>query len=79
MYNRDKSILYYYSNSYKDLYNYFNIHLATFKKHLEKGTYYLGKYLFTDEFEPSANDKQMTHTEVSSMLDNDRKKFKRKK
>jgi hypothetical protein len=79
MYNRDKTILYYYSANYKELINSLNIHYVTFEKHLNKATYYLGKYLFTREFEQSALFKQMSLSEVALMLQKDREKFLRKK
>ena len=47
MYNRDKTILYYYSTQQKDFINNLNISHFTFTKHLNKGSYYLGKYLFS--------------------------------
>jgi len=49
MYNRDKSILYYYSTQQKDFIQNLNIHFETLKKHLNNGTYYLGKYSFSRE------------------------------
>jgi hypothetical protein len=49
MYNRDKSILYYYSTQQKDFIKNLNIHFETLKKHLNNGTYYLGKYSFSRE------------------------------
>jgi hypothetical protein len=41
MYNRDKSILHYYSMQQKDFITNLNIHYVTFNKHLNNGTYYL--------------------------------------
>ena len=46
MYNRDKSILYYFTLQQKDFISKLNISHFTFTKHLTEGTYYLGKYLF---------------------------------
>ena len=47
MYNRDKTILYYYSREQKNFIDNFNIHFETMQKHLKMGTYYLGRYSFT--------------------------------
>jgi len=79
MYNRDKTILYYYSMKWKDFIDSLKIHFVTFEKHLENGTYYLGKYLFTRELEPAAKFKKMTISELFLMLNKDRERFKRKK
>ena len=43
MYNRDKSVLYYYSTQQKDFIVNLNISHFTFTKHLNKGTYYYPK------------------------------------
>lgn len=47
MYNRDKTILYYSSTQQKDFIINLNISHFTFSKHLNKGSYYLGKYIFS--------------------------------
>ena len=47
MYNRDMTILYFSSTKQIDFIRKLNIHHITFSKHLEKGTFYLGKYLFS--------------------------------
>lgn len=49
MYNRDKTILYYSSFKQIDFINKLNISHFTFTKHLNKGSYYLGKYFFLPE------------------------------
>lgn len=75
VYNRDKSILYFYTNNlYNSLVN-LKIHYNTYIKHLTKGTYYLGRYLFSKVFEPNAIYKPMTLLEFSDKLAKDRKKF----
>jgi len=79
MYNRDKTILYHYTRNRGDFIHGLNIHYATFEKHLEKGTYYLGKYLFTSEFAQLAKFKNMSIPELSLILAKDRERFKRKK
>jgi len=78
MYNRDKSILYHCSANQKYFSNYLNIHYSTLEKHINKGTYYLGKYLFTRQFCSLAIFKKLYISEVASMLNKDREKFKRK-
>lgn len=77
VYNRDKSILYFFTNNRKIFLQNLNIHYVTFEKHLAKGTYYLGKYLFSDNFEPTAKFKGMTLFELALKLENDRKSIKR--
>lgn len=74
MYNRDKSILYYFSMQQKDFITNLNISYVTFNKHLNKGTYYLGRYLFTRE--PALNTKisDMSITDLALKLENDRLK-----
>lgn len=79
MYNRDKTILYYSISNVKEFLKNINIHGITFDKHLKNGTYYLGKYLFTKEFEPPVKFKNMSILEVALMLNKDREKFRRKK
>lgn len=79
MYNRDKTILYYSISNVKEFLKNINIHGITFDKHLKNGTYYLGKYLFTKEFEPPVKFKNMSIPEVALMLNKDREKFRRRK
>lgn len=73
MYNRDKSILYYFTNNQKKFLQDLKIHPSTFGKHLAKGTYYLGRYLFTRNFEPTARLKLMTLQDLILKLEKDRK------
>lgn len=73
MYNRDSSILYYYTRKEKYFINYLNINFFTFEKHLKKGTYYLGRYLFSRNLEPTARFKIMTLSELALNLENIRK------
>lgn len=79
MYNRDKSILYYSSMQQKDFITNLNVHYVTFNKHLNKGSYYLGKYLFTREPLLNAKISDITLTELSLMLEEDRVKYNRTK
>ena len=75
MYNRDKTILYYSSMQQKDFITNFNIHYVTFNKHLKKGTYYLGKYLFTREPALNAKISNISITDLALMLEKDRVKY----
>jgi len=79
MYNRDKTILYYYSMQQKDFITNLNIHYITFNKHLRKGTYYLGKYLFTRESVINAKIADISIKDLALMLEKDRVKFNRSK
>lgn len=82
MYNRDKSILYYYTLQQKDFISKLNISHITFTKHLEKGTYYLGKYLFLREKVKTASGPELinkTLPDIALMLQKDRVKFNKNK
>ena len=79
MYNRDKSILYYFTTQQKDFISKLNISHFTFTKHLTKGTYYLGKYLFLRERIHTAEVTDMTLPEIAIMLQQDRVIFNRSK
>lgn len=79
MYNRDKTVLYYYSTQQKDFIVNLNISHFTFTKHLIKGTYYLGKYLFTRFPEITAKVKDISILDLALQLENDRKKFNKNK
>jgi hypothetical protein len=72
MYNRDGSICYYKSTKQIDFVRTLGIHKVTFMKHLEQGTYYLNKYLFSMEELPNAEQSDMTVEQVAIMLDIDR-------
>ena len=75
MYNRDKTILYYSSIQQKDFITNLNIHYVTFNKHLKKGTYYLGKYLFTREPALKVKVTNISITDLALMLEKDRIKY----
>lgn len=75
MYNRDKSILYYFTLQQKDFISKLNMDHTTFTKHLNKGTYYLGKYLFLRERVNTAKVTEMTLPEIAIMLQRDRANF----
>jgi hypothetical protein len=79
LYNRDKSILYYFTLQQKDFISKLNISHFTFTKHLTKGSYYLGKYLFLRERIDRAKVTEMTLPEIAIMLQQDRVKFNRSK
>jgi hypothetical protein len=79
MYNRDKSILYYFTLQQKDFISKLNLAHTTFTKHLSKGTYYLGKYLFLRERVDTAKVTNMTLPEIAVMLQQDRVNFNRSK
>lgn len=79
MYNRDMSILYYSSTQQIYFLRKFNIHHTTFTKHLNKGTYYLGKYLFLREPVLTAKVEYKSDVELISMLEKDRFKFNKNK
>jgi hypothetical protein len=78
LYNRDKTILYYYTLQQKDFISKLNISHITFTKHLTKGSYYLGKYLFSRERVNTAKVTEMTLPEIALMLQQDRVKFRNK-
>lgn len=79
MYNRDRSILYYYAVQQKDFITKLNISHLTFTKHLTNGSYYLGKYLFLRERIDTAKVEEMTLAEIAIMLQNDRVNFNKTK
>jgi len=79
MYNRDKSILYYFTFQQKDFISKLNIAHITFTKHLTNGTFYLGKYLFLRERVDTAKFTNMTLPEIAIMLEQDRVNFNRSK
>lgn len=72
MYNRDGSICYYKSTKQIDFVRKLGIHKVTFMKHLEQGTYYLNKYLFSIDELPNAEQSDITVEQVATMLDIDR-------
>jgi GIY-YIG catalytic domain len=79
MYNRDKSILYYSSFQQKDFIKNLNIHFETITKHLNKGTYYLGKYSFTRERVNKARVSNLTLLDLALKLQKDRIKYNKNK
>jgi hypothetical protein len=75
LYNRDKSIVYFFSLQQKEFISKLNISHFTFTKHLNKGSYYLGKYLFLRERIDTAKVADMTLPEIAIMLQQDRVKY----
>nr|QCI56433.1 hypothetical protein [Hypsizygus marmoreus] len=63
----------------KDFINNLNISHFTFTKHLNKGTYYLGKYLFTRKPELTAKIKDISILDLALQLEKDRIKFNKNK
>ena len=79
MYNRDMSILYFFSTKQVDFIRKFNVHHTTFSKHLKNGTFYLGKYLFSSEPVLTAKVKDMSDLDLALMLEKDRVKYNKNK
>ena len=79
MYNRDMTILYFSSTKQIDFIRKLNIHHTTFSKHLEKGTFYLGKYLFSRVPVLTAKVKDMSYLDLALMLEQDRVKYNKNK
>jgi hypothetical protein len=79
MYNRDMSILYYYSSEQINLIRNFSIHHTTFTKHLNNGSYYLGKYVFLREPILTAKVKDISNTDLAIMLEKDRIAYNKNK
>nr|YP_009059702.1 GIY-YIG endonuclease [Parasitella parasitica]AIO05752.1 GIY-YIG endonuclease [Parasitella parasitica] len=75
MYNRDLSILYYSSTKQIDFIRELGIHHSTFTKHLNNGTFYLGKYVFTKKFVETAQKVDLNMFDLLNMLEKDRIKF----
>jgi hypothetical protein len=79
MYNRDKTILYYYSYQQNNFIKYLKIHFETLKKHLNNNTYYLGKYFFSRTLIETAIISNITLTDLGLKLEKDRIKFNKNK
>jgi GIY-YIG catalytic domain/NUMOD1 domain len=72
MYNKDKTILIYSSNSIKDFLTTFGIWHSRIVKSIEAGTYYLGKYVFSSIPILTAKDGKDTISDIKDMLAKDR-------
>jgi len=79
MYNRDMTILYFSSTKQIDFIRKLNVHPITFSKHLENGTFYLGKYLFSRVPVLTAKVKDMSDVDLVLMLEKDRVKYNKNK
>jgi len=79
IYNRDMTILYFFSTQQIDFIRKLNIHHSTFTKHLENGTFYLGKYLFSRVPVLTAKVKDMSYLDLGLMLEKDRVKYNKNK
>jgi hypothetical protein len=79
MYNRDMSILYFFSTKQVDFIRKLNVHHITFSKHLKNGTFYLNKYLFSSEPVLTAKVKDMSDLDLALMLEKDRIKYNKNK
>ena len=75
IYNRDFSILYYSSTKQIDFVRKLGIHHTTFTKHLNNGTYYLDKYVFSKNFVATAQKVDLSMFDLLNMLETDRVKF----
>jgi len=79
MYNRDKTVLYYFSTQQNDFIKNLNIHFVTLKKHLKNGTYYLGKYSFSREWLSKAKILNIPLLDLALKLQEDRVKYNKNK
>ena len=79
MYNRDKSILYHSSTQQLDFITKLNIAHTTLTKHLNNGTYYLGKYYFSRELVHTAKNLNFTLSDLTLQLEKDRIRFNKVK
>lgn len=80
IYNRDMTILYHSTENEKEYVDYLKINKYTFCKHLMKGSFYLGKYLFSREHSSKIlKFKNLSLLELKLMLDKDREQIRRKK
>lgn len=79
MYNRDKSILYYFSYQQNDFIKNLKIHFETFKKHLINNTYYLGRYSFSRALVETANISDISLMDLGLKLDKERINFNKNK
>lgn len=79
MYNRDRTILYHFTDNVKEFSEYLKIYKSTLYAHLTKGTYYLNKYSFSEELSDNVlNFHNLSLPELNLMLTKDREKFRRK-
>lgn len=79
MYNRDKSIIYYFSYQQNDFIRNLKIHFETFKKHLNNNTYYLGRYSFSRVLVETAKISDISLMDLGIKLDKERINFNKNK
>jgi Cytochrome C and Quinol oxidase polypeptide I/GIY-YIG catalytic domain len=79
MYNRDKTILYYFSYQQNDFIKNLKIHFETFKKHLNNNTHYLGRYSFSRVLIETAKISDMSLVDLGLKLDKERINYNRNK
>ena len=79
MYNRDKTVLYYFSTQQNDFIKNLNIHFETIKKHLNNGTYYLGRYSFSKEWLNKAKILNIPLLDLALKLQEERIKYNKNK
>jgi group I intron endonuclease len=79
MYTKDFKELIYSSDVQEDFIFKLRIHHSVFSKSLKTGASYLDKYIFTDKPCAGARETNMSETDVSTMLDNDRLEIQKTK
>ena len=72
-------MMYYSSIKQMELTSALNIHHTTFTKHLNNGTYYLNKYVFSREIVGGAIAVEMKVDEIKAMFERDRALFNKNK
>jgi hypothetical protein len=79
MYNRDKTILYYFSYQQNDFIKNLKIHFETFKKHLNNNTYYLNRYTFSRALVETAKISDLSLVDLGLKLDKERVNYNKNK
>lgn len=73
MYNKDKTVLIYVANSFRDLYLNFDIRHFSIIDSVRTGSLYLGKYVFSSVPILTAEPGNLSEEEIKSKLKEDRK------
>jgi hypothetical protein len=79
MYNRDKTILYYFTYDQNDFVINLKIHLKTLKKHLNNETYYLRRYSFSRKLVETARNLDLSLVDLRLKLNKERNHYKKNK
>lgn len=79
MYNRDSTILYYSTSKQIEIIRTLGVHHTTFTKHLNEGTYYLGRYLFKRELVAGCKDERMSIEALAAKLEQEREQYNSEK